>query len=309
MERVRRLINDRSNIERSKWQGQGIGVAMLDTGVAPHPDLAHRIVGFQDFVNKYPYAYDDNGHGTHVAGILCGNGQLLHGKYKGIAPQVDLYVLRILDKYGSGTVNDMSRAMDWLIKNHSRYNIRIVNMSIGAGVSMNPTDAKKILSRVERLWDMGLVVVTSAGNHGPQKGSVTIPGVSKYAITVGAFDDDIYVSKNDGMKTHYSGRGPTKEGEQKPDVLAPGSYIKSCNYNYGYSRKKVPYVTKSGTSMATPVVSGAIACVLSKKPYLSNEEIRKLLSDSCVHLNRSVQEQGWGFLDLDKLLILTTENV
>lgn len=309
MERVRGLIKDRNNIDVSKWQGNGVGVAMLDTGVAPHPDLVNRIAGFQDFVNKYPYAYDDNGHGTHVAGILCGSGQLLHGKYEGIAPKVDLYVLRILDKHGSGTVSDMLRAMDWLIKNHSRYNIRIVNMSIGAGVSMNPTDAKKILIRVERLWNMGLIVVTSAGNHGPKKGSVTIPGVSEFAITVGAGDDDIYVSKNDGMKTHYSGRGPTRDGLQKPDVLAPGSYIKSCNYNYGYSRKKNPYITKSGTSMATPIVSGAIACVLSKNPYLSNEEIRILLSDTCMHLNRSVGEQGWGLIDLDKLLTYTAENI
>lgn len=309
MERVRRLINDRNHIDRNKWQGNGVGVAILDTGVAPHPDLAYRIKGFRDFVGKYPYTYDDNGHGTHVAGILCGSGQLSQGKFQGIAPAIDLYVLRILDENGSGTVNDMLRAMDWLIKNHNRYNIRIVNMSIGAGVTMNPADARKILSRVEKLWSMGLVVVTSAGNHGPQKGSVTIPGVSAYAITVGAGDDDIYVSKNDGMKTDYSGRGPTKDGLQKPDVLAPGSYIKSCNSNYGYSRKKIPYITKSGTSMATPIVSGAVACVLSKNPYLSNEEIRELLSDSCVHLNRSVQEQGWGFLDLDKLLHLTTENV
>lgn len=309
MERVRRLINDRNHAERNKWQGKGVGVAILDTGVAPHPDISGKIRGFQDFVAKYPYSYDDNGHGTHVAGILCGSGQLYQGKFQGVAPDVELYVLRILGQNGSGTVNDMVRAMDWLIKNHSRYNIRVVNMSIGAGVTMGSSDTKKILSRVERLWDMGLIIVTSAGNHGPEIGSITIPGVSEYAITVGAVDDDIYVSKNNGMKTNYSGRGPTKEGIQKPNVLAPGSYIKSCNYNYGYNRKKVPYITKSGTSMATPIISGAIACALSKNPYLSNEEVRLLLRDSCIHLNRSTKEQGWGVLDLDKLLELTEENV
>lgn len=309
MERVRRLINDKDHVERNRWQGQGIGVAILDTGISPHPDLNQRIRYFHDFVNKYPYAYDDNGHGTHVAGILCGNGNSYQGKYQGIAQQIDLYVLRILDSHGSGTVNDMLSAMDWLIKYHSRHNIRVVNMSIGAGLTMNPYDTKKILTRVERLWGMGLVVVTSAGNHGPQIGSVTIPGVSAYAITVGAADDDIYVSKNDGMKTNYSGRGPTKEGLQKPNVLAPGSYIKSCNYNYGYSRKKVPYITKSGTSMATPIVSGAIACVLSKNPYLSNDEIRDLLIDSCTHIDRNIQEQGWGFLNLETLLYITQENI
>lgn len=303
MNRVKELVNYNNDIKHPrKWTGQNIGVAILDTGVAPHPDLNQSVRGFKDFVQQSRYPYDDNGHGTHIAGILCGSGKQSEGKYQGIATGIDLYMLKILDSKGSGEVKDMLKAMEWIKSHYNSYNIRIVNMSIGGSKNMNQKDASKLLKAVEELWDRGLTIVTSAGNHGPQKGSITIPGVSRYAITVGAADDDIFQGKSGQMDTHYSGRGPTPQGLIKPNLLAPGTYISSCNYNYAYNRKLEPYIKKSGTSMATPVVSGAIACLLSKNPYLSNVEVKEALKASCTDIGKEDYEQGWGVLDISQLL-------
>lgn len=303
MNRIRELVNYKNEIQSKEKSLKNIGVAVLDTGIAPHPDLNSCVRGFIDFVESYPYPYDDNGHGTHICGILCGNGSLSKGKYRGITQNVDLYMLKILDKKGSGDVIDMIRAMDWIAKNYKKYDIRIVNMSVGGALNMDIKDERKLLKGIENLWNKGLIIVTSAGNHGPSRGTITIPGVSQFAITVGSADDDIFKGKGN-METNYSGRGPTKDGRIKPNILAPGTYVNSCNYNYAYNRNQEVYIKKSGTSMATPVVTGAIAYLLGKNPQLSNEQVRDLLKESCVNIHRPDNEQGWGVLDIEKLIEL-----
>ena len=146
-----------------------------------------------------------------------------------------------------------------------------------------------------------MVVVAAAGNLGPKEGTITTPGDSKKIITVGSSDDQYYIDQRGNTKKHYSGRGPTKECVCKPDVVAPGSYIRSCNAKFARQRGQ-PYVVKSGTSMATPIVSGAIADLLSKYPEMSNVEVKLKLRESSSAMGADHNRQGWGQLNMKKLL-------
>ena len=121
--------------EPINYTGKGIGVAVVDTGVAPHPDLvkpADRIVAFKDYINEKREPYDDNGHGTHVAGIIAGNGYGSRGKYSGIAPEANIIAIKTLDKEGSGDTSDVIAAIQWVLDNRNRYNIKVLNLSLGS---------------------------------------------------------------------------------------------------------------------------------------------------------------------------------
>ena len=163
MKRVKKIVH-----YYRKWLGKGIVVAVLDTGAIFHPELDGRILRFYDFVNGRYDLYDDNGHGTHVCGIISGN-------RIGIAPEAKLIVLKVLDYEGNGKVEHSMKAFRWILENQEKYNIRVVNISMGMKLHMNEQGAKYILSAVEVLWDMGIVVVAAAGNLGPTEGSITIP--------------------------------------------------------------------------------------------------------------------------------------
>ena len=245
------------------WTGTGIGVAILDTGLYPHIDFGERIRGFQDFLGHRPYPYDDSGHGTHVAGILAGDGTASDRRYQGVAPGCHLVAAKVLDRRGNGRLQDVLRALQWISFNQNLYGIRIINIS----------------------------VVTAAGNMGPAYGSVTAPGSSKKVITVGASDMLDRISS-------VSGAGPTAECVCKPDLVAPGADVISC------ANKRNSYAIKSGTSMSTPRVSGAIALLLQKDPFLTNVEVKMLLRESCLDLGYPRNRQGWGKLDIQKLLAL-----
>ena len=281
-----------------KYLGQKIGVAVLDTGILPHPDLAGRIMGFDDFVNRRKRIYDDSGHGTHVAGILAGSGKLSNGVYAGIAPEASLLAAKVLDDSGNGMVEYVMAGIRWVLAEQKKKNIRIVNISVGTQPGLDKAEEERLLEGVEELWDAGLVVVVSAGNYGPEPGTVAVPGSSRKVITVGAVDIAGRTGGAGREKWDYSGRGPTEDCIMKPDLVAPGTFITSCNADYRYRFRK-PYTVKSGTSMATPVVSGAIACLLSKYPDMSNVEVKLKLRASCIP---SEQTQGWGMLHVGRLL-------
>ena len=278
------------------WTGTGIGVAILDTGLYPHIDFGERIRGFQDFLGHRPYPYDDSGHGTHVAGILAGNGKSGRGlyssdrRYQGVAPGCHLVAAKVLDRRGNGRLQDVLRALQWISFNQNLYGIRIINISVGAA-AMDSKAAARLIKAVEQAWDQGFVVVTAAGNMGPAYGSVTAPGSSKKVITVGASDMLDRISS-------VSGAGPTAECVCKPDLVAPGADVISC------ANKRNSYAIKSGTSMSTPRVSGAIALLLQKDPFLTNVEVKMLLRESCLDLGYPRNRQGWGKLDIQKLLAL-----
>ena len=284
-----------------KYLGQGVGVAVLDTGIILHPDFDRRIIGFSDFVNRRNAIYDESGHGTHVVGILAGSGKMSDGKYAGMAPEAELLIGKVLDREGNGTVEYVMEGIRWVLALKKKKNIRIVNISVGTQPGLEKAEEKRLLDGVEALWDEGLIVVVSAGNYGPGEGTVAVPGSSRKVITVGATDSVKVWNKDPRKKWNYSGRGPTECCVVKPDLVAPGTYITSCNGNY-LNRWKKPYILKSGTSMATPVVSGAIACLLSKYPDMTNVEVKLRLRESCIRRNE--EGEGWGMLNVKRLLEL-----
>ena len=252
------------DIKKAGLTGKGVTVAVLDTGLAPHPDFKSRVVGWRDCIYRKEKCYDDNGHGTHVSGILGGDGAASDGRYKGAAPGCSIIALKVLDRFGNGSREDVLRAFRWIVNFGQIYNIRVVNISVGT-TSRSRNEQQDLLRGVDELWDQGLVVVAAAGNQGPGSGTVTAPGSSRKIITVGSSD------MLQGNKA-VSGRGPTFECVCKPDLVAPGNRITACAPGYPYS-----YGIKSGTSMSTPRISGAIACLLEKRPQLSNVEVKMLV--------------------------------
>ncbi len=299
--------------EKVKLTGSGVGVAILDTGVSPLDDFTYprnRIVAFKDFVNDKQGPYDDNAHGTHVAGISAGNGCLSNGKYQGIAPEANIIAVKILDANGKGDSSDVLAGIQWIIDNKDIYNIRIANLSIG---TQDATSHDPLVRAVEAAWDEGIIFTIAAGNNGPGARTVTSPGISRKAITVGASDDNNLVTIWGDTLGNFSGRGPTSECIIKPDIIAPGSKIISCLASIqDLSDDRVKelkivaenYLEMSGTSMATPVISGAIALLLEQRPDLTPNEVKYLLKKCAVTLNRPQNHQGWGIINVEKLLEL-----
>lgn len=269
------------NCNNITYTGKGVTIAFLDTGICSIPDFQNRILFFKDFLNSKRNLYDDNGHGTHVSGIASSNGY-----YKGLAPQSNIVMLKVLNESGQGNASDVIAGIQWIADNYKRYNIKIVNMSIGTSTSVNNDP---LVEAVEKLWDMGIIVVAAAGNNGPNPNTISSPGTSKKIITVASSDDEQY-------NKIFSGRGPTKECVIKPDILAPGSNIISCKCTNGTYKKL------SGTSMSTPIISGAIALLLEKEPDLSPDDVKYMLKLSSTSLNMAPNRQGWGLLNVEKLL-------
>ena len=268
-----------------------IGVAVLDTGIYRHIDFDNRIIAFKDFINNRSIPYDDSGHGTHVAGIIGGNGTASNGRFKGIAPMSQIISVKVLDSYGNGKIGNVIKGTDWIIDNKDLYNIRIANISFGttANNNIDYDNITKLINHVENMWHNGIIVVAAAGNNGPYSRSITAPGTSHLVITVGSMDD----------KTFHSGRGPTSDGYLKPELVVTGSNITAC------SNRKNGYSTKSGTSMSAPIVSGAIARLLASHE-LSPEEVRQRLKKCCNKINLPRNQQGWGHLDIIKFITMRT---
>lgn len=279
-------------------EGNGISVAVIDTGVAPHDDLVkplNRIVAFKDFVNDKSSPYDDNGHGTHVAGIIGGNGYSSRGKYLGVAPKANIVGVKALDNNGGGKTSDIISALAYVIDNKDKYNIKIINLSLGTPVTSDP-EKDPLLKAVDKCVEAGLVVVSAAGNSGPMERTILSPGISNKVITVGAVDDKRTTDISDDTIAEFSSRGPTLQGLQKPDLVAPGVNIKSLSHS-----KLDSYTSLSGTSMATPLISGSLALMFNKYGNLSPDEFKRKLTDACIPLNDSASSQGAGMLNLRNL--------
>lgn len=288
--------------------GNGIGVAVLDSGILPHPDFVekkHRIAAFVDFTENSTCAActqeyyrgimfrDPAGHGTHVAGILGGDGSRSFGKYCGLAPGCHMVCCRVLDENGEGSASCVRNAVHWVISKKEEYGIRILNISFGSTESGNKV-AEELNAIAENAWEAGLVVVASAGNSGPMPGSVTAPGSAKKIITVGGEAVEL-----------KPGRGPTEECIMKPELVAPSAGIMSTAVYGGENlsrSRRYSYVKRSGTSMATPMVSGAIAVLLGCDPTLSNKDVKTILKRSAVPVGLAREVQGWGRVNLKNML-------
>lgn len=301
--------------------GSGIGIALIDSGITGwHDDLTtagtgQRVAHFVDFVQQGWAPYDDYGHGTHVAGIVAGNGYDSEGARAGVAPGATLVALKVLDAAGHGHISDVIAAIDYAILSRERHNIRILNVSVAADVTESyTTDPLTLAAR--RAVAAGLVVVAAAGNLGmdaagrPVQGGITAPGNAPWVIAVGAADPRVRTDRA-GLVAAFSSRGPTRlDRLSKPDLVAPGVGIESLSepgstlYNarpqmrvWGSLQTAAPpYFRMSGTSMAAPVVSGAVALMLEANPGLTPAavlDILRLTARPSLRHDRLTQGAGW----------------
>lgn len=285
------------------YVGAGVTIAVLDTGVGRHPDLAGRVLAFRDFVNGRQIMYDDSGHGTHVCGIICGSGSASGGRFRGLAPSASLVVGKVLDDKGNGCTEHMLQGLRWILEMQEQYHIRILNISVGIGDLQDKEKERAIKDELERVYERGIIVICAAGNKGPKSGTISSLGTSRRFITVGCHDGDYYRGYP-GRCDSYSGRGDALSTLRKPDIVAPGTNIVSCNVFYSRNRGRIQnaYVSKSGTSMATPIISGAAALALEKNPSMSGEEFRKKLTATATDMGEVWNKQGWGMVNVKRLL-------
>lgn len=296
MERVKKLIH-MDYAYKMGLTGENVTVAIMDTGIVPHPDFDSRILFFKDCIHQKQALYDDNGHGTHVAGILAGSGRLSpERRYRGIAPKANLIIIKVLDKNGNGNTSNVLQGADWLIKNKEKYRIRLLNISVGMLKNAGGREKKELLDAVEAVWDAGIMVVTAAGNNGPKENTVTIPGISRKVLTVGSMDDRLDQTGTYIGRDGYSGAGPTDCCIMKPEILAPGTNVISCGTDFKN------YVKKSGTSMAAPVVTGALALAFERSPALSPAEMKLRLYESAYPRGAYFRKKVWGMIHVDNLI-------
>ncbi|MEP6694804.1 MAG: S8 family serine peptidase, partial [Chloroflexota bacterium] len=207
--------------------GQGVGVAIVDSGVYAHPDLAGRIVASIDFTTDSPTVSttttgDPGGHGTHVAGLVAGDGALSGGEFTGVAPRANIINVRVIDANGASNVSTILRGLQWVLANRTTYNIKVTNLSLGAR-SMGSYKSDLMATAAEVLNFAGVTVVVSAGNTGPLAGTVTTPATDPYVISVGALDDNGTSLLLDDLMATFSSRGRTLfDNLSKPDLVAPG---------------------------------------------------------------------------------------
>src|SRR5262245_2680298 len=314
------------------YTGLGVGVAVIDSGITSwHDDLVDKVAGyshahgnqrvgaFVDFVNGQLQPYDDNGHGSHVAGIILGNGFDAQGKQSGMAPDADLLALKVLDKDGNGTISSVLAALDWVGRNANAFNIKVVNVSVGAGVTESYWTDPLTLA-IKRLVDQGIVVVAAAGNLGlnaqghEQFGGILSPANAPWVLTVGASSSQGTTDPADDQVADFSSRGPTRgDYLAKPDLVAPGFGIRSLSVpgsslysaNSAYlvagtiNTAYPPYLSLSGTSMAAPQVAGALALMFQAYPALTPNLAKGILEYTAqTHAWYNALEQGAGFLNV-----------
>ena len=269
--------------------GEGVCVAIIDTGCFSHLDFMlrkNRIKKFVDFINNKKTLYDDNGHGTFVAGVLAGSGLVFNGKYKGIAPDCELIILKALDHNGETKALTILNAMEWILNNKEKYNIKIVCMSFG---SSPLSENDPLIESAKILWENGICVVCAGGNDGPNKSSIKSPGACPNVITVGSLDK-LTDFKNVTVAP-FSSRGPIFD-YIKPDLLAPGVDIISTSNDLNF------YKVMSGTSVSTPFVAGVCALILQKNKNITPNEIKSILIKNANFVCEDKNACGSGFLNV-----------
>ncbi|MFL2926649.1 MAG: S8 family serine peptidase [Candidatus Poseidoniales archaeon] len=303
------------------YTGEGISIAIIDTGIDPlhvglndfddDPSTADpKVVAFYDALDGSgddgsgeTEPYDDQGHGSHCAGISAGTGAVGEGPlsdgstpYRGVAPGASLVGVKVLDGGGSGSFAEVMKGMEWTIDNQIKYNIRAASMSLGGVwlVELTQEQEERITHLANEMVAAGISLMIAAGNSGGY-GTIGTPGAAKDVITVGSTED----SKELAV---YSSKGPTHEGQIKPNVAAIGSAVMSVEANSGNG-----YASYSGTSMATPMVAGMAALLLQANPDLQPLMVRSILESTAEyrwlsHPVRPNNDYGWGFVLMDAAL-------
>lgn len=338
MERARAATQATALANRSLYSGNTVRVAIIDSGINQSSEafsglLFSRVVYSQSFIPNVTSTADEYGHGTHVASIVAGDGVssllLDTGKYHGMAPSADLLNLRVLDKNGVGKDSYVIAALAWTVANKSRYNIRVVNLSLGRPVYTSYKRDPLCLA-VEAAWQAGIVVVAAAGNDGRNNtqgiqgyGTISAPGNDPYVITVGAAKTGTTDSRVDDMPASYSSKGPTMiDHVVKPDLLAPGNRIVALGTGALYTSNPGnvvdsanKYIQLSGSSMAAPMVSGAVALLLDANSLLTPNQVKARLmknawrgfapatsvteNGTTYNVKADIFTVGAGYLDID----------
>ena len=280
--------------------GKGVTIAILDTGVDyTHSDLKFNYIqqGSFDFVNNDTDPMDDYGHGTHCAGIICGNGNSSNFQYVGVAPDAKFFAIKILNQNGEGTfdtyLSGMEKAVDPNDDGDTTDHADIISLSFGTEEAGRPDD--QFCKVVDNIVKMGVIVVAAAGNRGPESNTITSPGCALQSICVGSTDKVDVVALS-------SSRGPVEWDENylvKPDIVAPGINIISTKNGGGY-------IIKSGTSMAVPHVAGAAALVLQANPDYTPEKVKQVLKENAKNLEYDSNIQGSGRVDVSNVFIEDT---
>jgi serine protease AprX len=283
------VTGDRDGNERSYSKTDSV-VAVIDTGIdAAHVDLdGGKVIGWKDLVNNRTTPYDDQGHGTHCASIVAGEGDS-NPVHKGVAPGAALVGVKVLDSQGSGSMSTVTAGIDWAVQNKDTYGIEVLSLSLGTSGSSDGTDATSVA--VNNASAAGLAVAVAAGNSGPLASTIGSPGAADKAITVGAGAD---LNEGGFNITYFSSRGPTADGRVKPDIFAPGYNITAAKANSGNQ-----YVTYSGTSMATPFTAGTIALIHDANPSMTEPQIKNALYSTAIDFGKAGKDNEYGYGRLD----------
>jgi serine protease AprX len=266
----------------SRANGAGVGVAVLDTGAVAVPDLANQVTYRVDYTPEHD-GLDRYGHGTHMAGIIAGTGASSNGQYTGVAPGAHVVSVKVAGYNGATDVSLVIAGLQWVIQHKAQFNIRVLNLSFGTDAlqsyAVDPLDYA-----VEQVWKAGIAVVASAGNRGPDAGTIDKPADDPYVITVGAVDTKQTALPTDDTVAPFSAHGPTQDGFAKPDVVAPGISIVSArdpnsmiDQMHPLARVGDAYFKGSGTSQAAAIVSGIAALMVQANPSLTPDHIKGVL--------------------------------
>ena len=284
--------------------GSGVTVAVLDTGVSQVDDLGDRVDARIDFT---PGGVGDDayGHGTHLAGVIAGNGTDSGGKWRGVAPAAHLISIKVAGADGSTDVSVVIAALQWVVTHRDLYNIRVLNLAFGTdgdqSYALDPLDAA-----VERAWGAGITVVVSAGNRGSGAATINKPGDDPYVITVGAADLSGTSDRSDDQVAPFSSRGPTQDGFEKPDLVAPGITIVSTrsvgstiDQQHSDAVVDANYFKGTGTSQAAAVVSGVAALMYDVNPSLKPNQVKGMLLSTAYKTAAYRVGGGAGLIDAE----------
>lgn len=270
---------------RGRYDGEDVAVAVLDTGVSPGADLRGTVELRVDFTPGHD-GIDRFGHGTHIAGIIAGDGSASRGTWRGVAPDAELISIKVAGPDGATDVSVVLAALQWVVTNRERLGIRVLNLAFGTDATtsylVDPLDYA-----VERAWRAGVLVVAAAGNRGPDAGTISKPGDDPFVLTVGAADVRGTADRRDDVVAPFSSRGPTVDGIAKPDLVAPGVSIVSVRAPGSWADRDRPearvgnaYFKGTGTSQAAAVVSGIAALLFEADPSLTPDEAKAALVGS-----------------------------
>lgn len=301
MDRVRKQL-EVPNIPINHLKGKS-NVGILDSGIFYHNDLKQYIKGVRSFVKDETNINDYFGHGTHVAGIIAGDGKNSRGLYRGICHGANLYIGKILNKNGKGDLSYLLNGLEWLYENRKEFKLNIINISVGLFPYKDYFNQDKtalvrfnqIIDICKALNDENILVVVAAGNNGSVANSISSLGMNHYVLTVGCNDGD-YMIKNKKMCSEYSSCGINNPKMMKPDIVAPGTSIVSCDH------RSQGYVKKSGTSMATAIVSGVVAYYTAIHPDYSIIDLKNKLLYTAIKIKGNPIKIGHGMINSKELL-------